>query len=99
VGWRVPRLAARAAVAAATGGAPDVARGEQFYRQACSLCHGGDGKGGHGVGAPLVGLKDLAAVTQTVTAGRNGMPPFRSSFTPEQIRDVSAYVVERLSAN
>jgi mono/diheme cytochrome c family protein len=38
-------------------------------------------------------------VTQTVTAGRNGMPPFRSSFTPEQIRDVSAYVVERLSAN
>ena len=85
-------------IAAATGAA-DVARGAQIYRQACALCHGADGKGGHGVGAPLVGLKDLAAVTQTVTAGRNSMPPFRSSFTPEQIRDVSAYVVERLAAN
>ena len=29
---------------------------------------------------------------QTVTAGRNNMPSFRSAFTPEQIRDVSAYV-------
>ena len=25
------------------------------------------------------------------------MPPFRTSFTPEQIRDVSAYVVEALA--
>ena len=33
---------------------------------------------------------------QTVTAGRNNMPPFRATFTPEQIRDVSAYVVEKL---
>jgi quinohemoprotein ethanol dehydrogenase len=98
-GSPVSRLAAPPAVAAAAGRAADAARGEQIYRQACALCHGADGKGGHGVGAPLVGLKDLAAVTQMVTAGRNGMPPFRSSFTPEQIRDVSAYVVERLSAN
>jgi mono/diheme cytochrome c family protein len=62
------------------------------------ICHGTDGKGGHGGGAPLVGLKDLAAVTQTVTAGRNDMPPFRTSLTPEQIRDVSAYVVAALAA-
>ena len=39
----------------------------------------------------------LAAAAQTVTAGRNNMPPFRSTFTPEQIRDVSAYVVEALA--
>jgi mono/diheme cytochrome c family protein len=61
------------------------------------ICHGADGKGGHGGGAPLVTLKDLAAAAQTVTAGRNNMPPFRTTFTPEQIRDVSAYVVEALA--
>ena len=60
-------------------------------------CHGTDGKGDHG-GASLVGMKDFAAAMQTVTAGRNNMPPFSSAFTPEQIRDVSAYVVEVLAA-
>jgi quinohemoprotein ethanol dehydrogenase len=72
--------------------------GQQLYEQACVICHGADGKGGHGGGAPLVGVKDLRAVIQTVTAGRSDMPPFRASFTPEQIRDVSAYVVETLAA-
>ncbi len=61
------------------------------------VCHGDDGKGGHTGGAPLDGVKDLAAAIQTVTAGRNNMPPFRTAFTPEQIRDVSAYVVETLA--
>ena len=36
-------------------------------------------------------------VMQTVTAGRNTMPAFRGVFTPEQIRDVSAYVVGELA--
>ena len=35
---------------------------------------------------------------QTVTAGRNTMPQFGTTFTPDQIRDVSAYVVEVLAA-
>jgi quinohemoprotein ethanol dehydrogenase len=78
-------------------GGANLASGRQLYEQACVICHGADGKGGHGGGAPLVGLKDLRAVIQTVTAGRNDMPPFRNSFTPEQIRDVSAYVVEALA--
>jgi quinohemoprotein ethanol dehydrogenase len=72
--------------------------GQQLYEQACVICHGADGNGGHGGGAPLVGVKDLRTVIQTVTAGRSDMPPFRTSFTPEQIRDVSAYVVETLAA-
>jgi alcohol dehydrogenase (cytochrome c) len=75
----------------------NLATGQQLYERTCVICHGADGKGGHGGGAPLVGVKDLAAVTQTVTAGRNDMPPFRTSLTPEQIRDVSAYVVEALA--
>ena len=42
-------------------------------------------------------MRDLDAAIRTVTAGRNNMPPFRGAFTPEQIRDVSAYVVEVLA--
>ena len=71
--------------------------GERLYQQACVICHGADGKGGHGGGAPLVAVNDVAAAIQTVTAGRNTMPPFSTTFTPEQIRDVSAYVVEALA--
>ena len=44
--------------------------------------------------ASLVALKDVATAMQTVSAGRNNMPPFSGSFTPQQIRDVSAYIVE-----
>jgi mono/diheme cytochrome c family protein len=60
------------------------------------FCHGTDGKGDHG-GAPIDSVRDFTAVIQTVTTGRNNMPPFSTAFTPEQIRDVSAYVVERLA--
>ena len=88
----------RFAAVPATPAAADLARGQQIYEQACVLCHGADGKGGHGVGAPLAGVRDLAAAIQTVAAGRNSMPGFSAAFTPEQIRDVSAYVVERLAA-
>jgi mono/diheme cytochrome c family protein len=86
-----PANAANTNIAAA-----NLARGEQIYKQTCVACHGTDGKGDHG-GASLVGMKDLAAAIQTVTAGRNAMPPFGSAFTQEQIRDVSAYVVDVLN--
>jgi alcohol dehydrogenase (cytochrome c) len=76
----------------------NLVRGKALYEQACVVCHGEDGKGGHGVGAPLVNMKDFALAIQTVTAGRNNMPPFSATFTPEQVRDVSAYVVSVLSA-
>jgi mono/diheme cytochrome c family protein len=100
-GSPISRQAAVAAPPAAPGERsvrqPDVAAGRQLYAQACEVCHGADGAGGHGGGASLVALKDLAGTIQTVTAGRNNMPPFSASFTPEQIRDVSAYVVGTLA--
>jgi mono/diheme cytochrome c family protein len=87
-----------AAVAAAAPAMADLARGKELYEQACVVCHGADGKGGHGVGAPLTAVTDLASAVRTVSEGRNTMPPFRMSFSPDQIRDVSAYVTSALSA-
>ena len=75
---------------------PDLVEGKRLFTQACAVCHGDDGKGGHTGGAPLDRVADLAAAIQTVTEGRNTMPAFRTAFTPEQIRHVAAYVVETL---
>jgi quinohemoprotein ethanol dehydrogenase len=76
----------------------DLVRGKQLYEQACVVCHGTDGKGGHGVGAPLVGVTDVALAIRTITNGRTNMPPFGASLQADEIRDVSAYVVQTLNA-
>ena len=78
--------------------APDLVEGKRIFTTNCAVCHGDDGKGGHTGGAPLDKMRDLDAAVATVTNGRNNMPSFRSAFTPEQIRDVSVYVVEALAA-
>ena len=56
------------------------------------------GAGRADAAAPLTGVTDFVAAIRTVTSGRNDMPPFGASFTPEQIRDVSAYIVGTLAA-
>jgi alcohol dehydrogenase (cytochrome c) len=77
--------------------AATLASGKQVFEQACVVCHGNDGKGGHGAGAPLDRVTDIAAAMQTITTGRNSMPGFSSTLTAEQIRDVSAYIVRELA--
>ncbi|MEO8466051.1 MAG: c-type cytochrome, partial [Gammaproteobacteria bacterium] len=82
----------------APNGAADVANGQRVYEQTCVICHGEDGRGGHGGGAPLDKLLDAAAAMQVMGSGRNAMPPFAGVLTPEQIRDVATYVVTALRA-
>jgi mono/diheme cytochrome c family protein len=94
---RAAEAAAPAPEESRIGAAASLANGQRLFEQACVICHGADGKGGHGGGAPLDRLTDLAATIQTVTAGRDNMPPFRGTFTADQIRDVSAYVVGGLA--
>jgi alcohol dehydrogenase (cytochrome c) len=72
------------------------AEGAQVYQTACVACHGEDGTGGHGGGAPLDQVKDPAAVIAMVTDGRGSMPPLAGVLTPEQIRAVAAYVTNGL---
>ncbi len=76
----------------------DVERGESVYKQACVLCHGPEGRGGHGGGAPLDHVENFLSTVQNIRLGRNSMPAFAGTLTAEQIRDVSAYIMKRLSS-
>jgi alcohol dehydrogenase (cytochrome c) len=76
----------------AAEGTADPAAGKLVYDTACTFCHGAGGEGGHGGGKPLADLRNSDVVIQVVSEGRNDMPPFGGALTPEQIRDVSAYV-------
>ena len=77
-------------------GSADPAAGKIVYETACTFCHGDAGDGGHGGGKTLVEARNTDTVIQVVSEGRNDMPPFGTALTPEQIRDVSAYVTTML---
>lgn len=74
--------------------AADLANGAAVYDAACTFCHGPEGTGGHGGGPAFTGRLTLPVIVQIVTEGRNDMPPFGGALSNEQIRDVSAYVLE-----
>jgi mono/diheme cytochrome c family protein len=64
----------------------------------CAICHGATANGGNG-GPDLTSLpdaKDMTKVVQQVTNGGGGMPAFQAALTPQQIEDVSAYVVQTI---
>ena len=71
--------------------------GHEVYAQVCVACHGEDGKGGHGGGMPLTSVPTIDFAVDTVTYGRNNMPPFGSSLSTAQIRAVSEYVVAEIA--
>ncbi|MBN1240302.1 MAG: c-type cytochrome, partial [Gammaproteobacteria bacterium] len=72
----------------------DAVGGRTVYDAACTFCHGERGQGGHGGGPAFRDALTLGAVVQVVSEGRNDMPAFGGALTPDQIRDVSAYVLE-----
>jgi quinohemoprotein ethanol dehydrogenase len=80
----------------AAEGTADPDAGQEVYATACVFCHGEQGEGGHGGGKVLVDARDPDFVIQTVSEGRRDMPTFATELTPEQIRDVAAYVATRL---
>jgi alcohol dehydrogenase (cytochrome c) len=70
--------------------------GKTVYDTACTFCHGEQGEGGHGGGKPLAEARSADLVIQVVSEGRNNMPALGGALSPEQIRDVAAYVATRL---
>jgi len=80
------------------GGPGNVDNGKMVYDTACTFCHGEQGEGGHGGGPTLAAARNVNAVLQIVSEGRNDMPAFGGgALTAEQIRDVSAYVAQMLA--
>jgi alcohol dehydrogenase (cytochrome c) len=77
-------------------GTADPANGRMVYATACTFCHGEQGEGGHGGGKPLSAANSTDLIIQIVSEGRNDMPPFGTALTPEDIRDVAAYVATML---
>ena len=80
----------------AAEGDPDYANGENLYKVSCQVCHGEDGMGGHNNGMPLNNLRSAKDAVAVLVTGRNNMPNFSTALTAEQLRDVSAFVVDRL---
>jgi cytochrome c oxidase cbb3-type subunit 3 len=112
------RQAAMPPMAAALGGADDVAdvahyvlslsgsandpvravRGQAKFA-ACAACHGADGKGNIALGAPDLTNKiwtyggSVAAITETITKGRQGvMPAWKGILTEAEMHLAAAYV-------
>jgi mono/diheme cytochrome c family protein len=95
-----PAPAAAAPTAPVPAGGAAVANldnGAQLYRETCLPCHGPDGGGGEGGGAPLTSALTREVVLATMTEGRNTMPAFGELYSIQQMRDIAAFVVERLA--
>jgi len=71
--------------------------GAETYRTTCVPCHGADGRGGQGGGAPLTAARNADFVIQIVTYGQNNMPPFGAALSAAQIAAVSAYVADHIA--
>jgi quinohemoprotein ethanol dehydrogenase len=77
--------------------AANVDNGAKIYKSACLPCHGSTGEGGEGGGASLVnhGLT-RESILSTSTTGKNNMPAFTSSYSPDELNDVATYIVDVL---
>ncbi len=74
--------------------APAATPGQAVYRTNCSSCHGED-RAGNGSVPPLVNIamrQPLKTIRDTVTNGKGMMPAF-TSLTPEQLNQLSEYLV------
>jgi quinohemoprotein ethanol dehydrogenase len=74
----------------------DAERGREIYGQACVACHGPAGDGGQGGGPALVGGLEAETMIAVARDGRNTMPPFGGAYSSADLRDVAAYIMERL---
>jgi cytochrome c6 len=74
--------------------------GAQAFKSNCVVCHGADGTGtatGKSLKAPdlhsdVVQKMTAAQMIAQVSDGKNNMPPFKSTLTQDQIKDVVMYV-------
>jgi mono/diheme cytochrome c family protein len=73
---------------------------EATYKAKCAMCHGADGKGETATGKAMK-AKDFASeevqkmsaedLGEAISKGKGKMPAYKA-FTPEQVKDLAAYV-------
>ena len=80
--------------AAPTARLPNKDKGKDTYTTTCVVCHGETGKGGTHGGAPLTAKLTREAIVSVLTRGRNDMPAFGTSLSPEAMQDLTAYVLD-----
>jgi alcohol dehydrogenase (cytochrome c) len=83
---------------AAAGGAGNPEAGAEVFAENCSVCHGATGHGGNG-GPDLRTMpkaKTEAGTIEQVTNGGASMPPFKGILSEEEIKNVAAYVVQKI---
>ena len=78
----------------------DSAAAEATYKAKCAMCHGADGKGETPTGKAMK-VKDFASedvqkvsdadLSAAISTGKGKMPAFKT-LTPEQVKDLVAYV-------
>jgi cytochrome c6 len=87
------------AIAAALSTSVFAADGAATFKAKCAGCHGADGAkviaamGVKPVNTPEVKKMGAAGVSSLVTKGQGKMPAFAGKLSPEEISEVSAYVL------
>jgi mono/diheme cytochrome c family protein len=75
---------------------PVLVEGRDVWSDSCARCHGSSGGGGSGPkladGAAADAYPDPADMEAVIADGKDAMPAFGGSLTPEQIAAVTAYV-------
>jgi mono/diheme cytochrome c family protein len=83
-----------------SGGGGEDSLGQIVYEDNCARCHGPDGEGGVGPqlgdGAVAENFPDIADQIAVIRDGRNGMPAWEGSLTPEEIEAVAMFEREEL---
>jgi len=79
---------------------PQLVTGRGVYAEQCARCHGADGGGGIGKklsdGSYAESYPDSGSMAELITDGKEQMPSFAKTLTPEEIDAVIRYVREVL---
>jgi cytochrome c oxidase subunit 1 len=95
VGGGTTTAAVKTSPAPPPAGGGNAAAGKAIFASSgCAGCHTLAAAGASGTVGPNLDEKkpSLALIVDRVTNGKGVMPPFKSSLSPRQIRDVAAYV-------
>ena len=73
-------------------------KGQQYFHEVCSNCHGSDAMGKHTQAPRLIDEEYLASnysdaeISETILNGTDKMPPQRKNVTPEKITEIIKYL-------